>query len=76
VGIPYRSFSWNDREKVLGTVISGVSIGNREIGGHNTYFSLLGPSAKAFLAQHVCDRIFILVTHKENDVARAMSDET
>jgi len=47
-----------------------------EIGGHNTYFSLLGPSAKAFLAQHVCGRIFIVGIHKENDVPRAMRDET
>jgi len=47
-----------------------------EIWGHNTYFSLLGPSAKAFLAQHVCGRIFILDIHMENDVPRAMRNET
>jgi len=46
-----------------------------EIWGHNTYFSLLGPSAKAFLAQHVCGRIFILGIRTEKDLVQAMRNE-
>lgn len=58
------------------TAITKCYPGKEEIGGHNTYFSLLGPSAKAFLAQHVCGRTFILDIHKENDLARTMRNET